>query len=242
MAQLTKDTKIKLSQITDLPYWKAAQLYTYDERRKYKPGDRAVWKDGVYQKQPNGTWTKVAEKGEMNYATPRTKSDRRKYVRILQQAKSTQPPEKAWRVDTGHKQIDYKNDHLCMTKGGSVAAVTRDGDIISVCKNKTDPASGKKLLLEAVKAGGKKLDSYDGNFKFYTHCGFEPVSWCEFNEEYAPPGWDKNRDTKEPVVFFKYTGNVDSIEPEEFYKKVPAAADYDQAQAVRDKEIKNGKN
>ena len=220
-------------------YMVTDQAWTEDERHKYKPGDRATWKDGVYEKMPNGTWHKVAEKGaDMNYATPRSKSERRQYTAALAEAKKSQPPERAWRVDGTHKQFDYTKDYICKTPGGSVAAVTPDGDIISVCRKKGDRIKGADLLKEAVKAGGKKLDSYSGNYDFYVKNGFEPVSWCKFDEQYAPEGWAKNRDEPEPVIFFKYTGKKIDMSKEEFYNKIKASPDYDTAQAVRDKEVK----
>ena len=213
---------------------------TLDERRKYKPGDRASWKDGIYEKQPNGTWHKVSEKTGADFVTPHSKGNRNRYMRLLVEAKKTQDPENAWRVDTNsHKQIDYKNDRLCTTPNGSVAAVTPDGDIISVCVHKKDQGkgTGSKLLKEAVKAGGKKLDSFDGNYRFYVKNGFEPVSWCEFDEQYAPPGWRKGVDRAENVIFFKYTGNKVDFSKEEFYNKVRKSADYDAAQKARDAEV-----
>lgn len=105
--------------------------------------------------------------------------------------------------------------------------------------------SGHELLEEAVKAGGKKLDSFDGNFAFYLRNGFEPVSWTAFDENYAPKGWMKGRDRPEPVVFFKYTGKKYSkqskdfweIKKAQFYKKVKMSKDYDEAMSKRDKEI-----
>lgn len=63
--------------------------------------------------------------------------------------------------------------------------------------------TGHELLEEAVKAGGKKLDSFDGNFAFYLRNGFEPVSWTAFDENYAPKGWEKGKNDPEPVIFFK---------------------------------------
>lgn len=211
-------------------------IIVYDERRKYKVGDRAIWKNGIFEKQPNGTWHKVAEVDNANYATPRTKSERRRFVNALAEAKKTCASENAWRVDNTHKQIDYQNDYICMTAGGSVAAVTKDGDIISVCKNQNDKTKGKELLAKAVKAGGTKLDSYDGNFGFYTKCGFEPVSWCDFEEEYAPEDWKKGRDKAEPIIFFKYVGigNVKYTDIGNFYKQVSKSKNYDTAQAKRD--------
>lgn len=158
----------------------------------------------------------------------------------LDKAKETQPDKDKWRVDnTSHSVEDYKKDNLFTTKGGSVVAVTPDGDIISVCKNTNDTgASGRSLMEFAVANGGKKLDTYDGNFGFYTKCGFEPVSWCEFNEEYAPSDWRKGVDKPEPIIFFKYTGKKEAITLEEFYAKVKKSADYDEAMNKRDKEVK----
>ena len=105
---------------------------------------------------------------------------------------------------------------------------------------------GKELLDMAVKAGGKKLDSFSGNFGFYVTNGFEPVSWTPFDLKYKPSGWNAKRDKQEPVIFFKYTGKKYKkhttafweVREQNFYKKVKASKDYDTAMAVRDKEVK----
>ena len=94
-------------------------------------------------------------------------------------------PEKAWRV-TVHSQQELEEEYpgakLHITDGGSTVAVTKDGDIISVCGNPGDKLRGKDLLKLAVENGGKKLDSYSGNHGFYVKCGFEAVSWCAQQE------------------------------------------------------------
>lgn len=98
-------------------------------------------------------------------------------------------------------------------------------------------------MEKAVKAGGKKLDSYDGNFKFYLKNGFEPVSWVKFDPSYKIKGRRKGRDAEEPIVFFKYTGKkVTSRDAfvlvrKQFYEKVKPSKDYDTAMAIRDKEV-----
>ena len=99
--------------------------------------------------------------------------------------------------------------------------------------------TGSQLLASAVKAGGKKLDSYSGNFDFYVKNGFEPISWCKFDEKYAPEGWKKDIDKPEPIIFFKYVGigNVKNTDAEEFYKNIKFSTDYDEAQFVRDAEV-----
>lgn len=155
-------------------------------------------------------------------------------------------PEKAWRV-TVHTQQELEEEYpgakLHITDGGSTVAVTKDGDIISVCKNPDDSLRGKDLLKMAVANGGKKLDAYSGIFGFYTKCGFEPVSWCEFDEQYAPPDWVKGRDEPEPVIFYKYTGNKSQFEDaNEFFAAVPASADYGAAQETRDGQVEEEKH
>lgn len=155
-------------------------------------------------------------------------------------------PEKAWRV-TVHSQQELEEEYpgakLHITDGGSTVAVTKDGDIISVCKNPDDSLRGKDLLKMAVANGGKKLDAYSGIFGFYTKCGFEPVSWCEFDEQYAPPDWVKGRDEPEPVIFYKYTGNKNQFEDaNEFFAAVPASADYVAAQETRDGQVEEEKH
>lgn len=133
---------------------------------------------------------------------------------------------------------------MFVTENGSTIAIREDGDIISVCANKSGESSdSSRALLEfATKNGGTKLDSFDGNYGFYRRCGFEPVSHIEFNEKYAPPGWVKGRDEPENVVFFKHTGEeIENAKPLGFYKKVdPITTDdpYGDAYAIRDKNMK----
>ena len=150
-------------------------------------------------------------------------------------------PETAWRV-TAHTQAEldaeYPGAKLHITEGGSTAAVTSSGDIISVCKNPGDNMRGKDIIALSVANGGRKLDSYSGNHGFYIKCGFEPVSWCEWNDEYAPSDWDMSKGCeREPVIFYKYSGKGKASvykTPEDFFNAIPASEDYDAAQKARD--------
>lgn len=92
----------------------------------------------------------------------------KKFRKILIKVKEFHLPENKWRVDV-HNYLDYTDCKLFITKNGSTIAITPDGDIISVCANplKGKRDSGKALLEFAVEHGGTKLDSFDGNFKFY---------------------------------------------------------------------------
>lgn len=171
------------------------------------------------------------------------KVEPKKFMNDFGVAKQSQPEDKRWRVDdTSHTEEDYSHDKLYVTDRGSVIAVTPDGDIISVCVNaKSDPRDSARTLLEwAVKNGGKKFDSYEGNYGVYTHLGFEPVSWCKWNGDYAPYDWDANRDYPEDIIFFKYTGKPFGMKIDDWKASVKCSSDYDEAMEKRDREIKNG--
>lgn len=187
---------------------------------------------------------KLQGKGSVKTCTSEKEGEA--FAQSLRKAKSTQPTEDYWRVDTdSHDAKDYVGTKTFISEGGSTFAI-KDGDIISVCRNANDKTRGHELLDMAVKAGGNKLDSFDGNFAFYVRNGFEPISWTAFDENYKPKGWDYTMHKKEPVVFFKYTGTkYDKNTPasfyekkkNEFYKNVKMSKDYDTAMAVRDKEV-----
>ena len=163
----------------------------------------------------------------------------KEFKKALDKAKSQIELEKAWRVDnTSHTEDDYNNMKCYTTENGSTIAITEDGDIISVASTKR--GEGRSLIEFAVNHGGVKLDSYDGNYGYYTHMGFEPISWTKFNEAYAPSDWNKNRDDKEPIIFFKYTGKEVTTDKKDFYKSTKDFKEYDDAMNERDKHIKRG--
>ena len=166
-----------------------------------------------------------------------------------------------WRVDAyedNETPLPVDNWDGCkmfVTDKGSTVAIREDGDIISVCKNLSNgiPDDNMKAIMEiAVEEGGTKLDSFDGNYGFYRACGFVPVSWIHFNEEYAPAGpngWIKGEDKSEPIMFMRYDeGAKKSLSPREayeeksnFYRNVVANTGedaYDDAYALRDNEMR----
>ena len=181
-----------------------------------------------------------ADKVKFNTASVKT------FTKNLDLAKKSQNPRNAWRV-SGMSREDLREWHpnakLHVTDGGSTIAID-NGDIVGVCKNAGDSLSGKRLLEYAVKNGGNKLDSYDGNHEFYTlKCGFEPVSWCEWDDAYTDEakkqGWDEKLDRKESIVFYKYVGvgKVKNLDLDEFKESVPASKSYDDAKDARDKSM-----
>lgn len=167
-------------------------------------------------------------------------SNKKTFAKKLNAAKKAQIPENQWRV-TGMTPSELEESHpkakLHVTDGGSTIAIDR-GDIVAVCKNPGDKLRGNEILSFAVKNGGTKLDSYDGNHGFYIKCGFEPVSWCKWDERFAPDGWKKGVDKPENIIFYKYTGKKSQYDsPQKFYDAVPASKDYDSAYEERDRAL-----
>lgn len=167
-------------------------------------------------------------------------------------------PDSAWRVADGDYSVeDYSTFKNFESKGGSVVSVKPDGDIVSVCHDPHDEeTSGRDILRNAVLMGGNKLDSFSGNHGFYCKCGFEPVSWCDFDDEYAPEDWlrrngiepgdtswfgrsDKTlRQKREPIIFYRYTGKVTTESAKDFCNRVPPSNDYMAAEEARDEAIR----
>lgn len=168
-----------------------------------------------------------------------------KFCDALSQNKGMIDPKKQWRVDTQSPQElteNHPNAQLLMSPGGNTIAVDNDTkDIVAVSARKdgSQDESGRAMMKAAVEHGGMVLDSYSGNHAFYTKCGFEPVSWVKFDEQYAPPGWRKGIDHPEPVIFYRYTGRCTAEKAANgFLATVAPSASYDEAMAARDALVK----
>jgi len=148
----------------------------------------------------------------------------------------------------GHKfgaQVEIKSPEeladarLFRTDDGSGFAIKPDGDIVAVFAGQNAArGSGYSMLQAAVAAGGRKLDAFDTYLpKIYETAGFRPVARLPWNDEFAPPNWEKetfsNFNNGEPdVVFFVYDpdyygGAVD----------VPVFNDYGDAVVEQDKQL-----
>ena len=117
----------------------------------------------------------------------------------------------------GHKyaaQVEIKEPselskyRLYRTPNGSGFAIKPDGDIVAVFASQSEPRGGSYALLQAaVQAGGKKLDAFNTYLpKIYSRVGFRPVARIPWNDEFAPPNWDKDTFRKfsdgEPEIYF----------------------------------------
>ena len=128
---------------------------------------------------------------------------------------------------------------LFRTENGSGFAIKPDGDVVAVFAGPNEaPGSGYAMLQAAVAAGGRKLDAFDTYLpKIYETVGFRPVARLPWNDEFAPPNWDKQvfsefNNGEPDVVFFVYDpsyygGAVD----------IPTFTDYDAAVAEQDRQL-----
>jgi hypothetical protein len=163
------------------------------------------------------------------------------YINSIEKAKS-ESPETFWSVDRPFQKEDGTIDEIALKKAedegrlikteAGFGVVSEDGDIKGVFKSDLDSSekTGDKVIQEAVKAGGIKLDNFalPNLMKIYERNGFREVSRIPFNEEYAPEGWDKELHGTPDVVAMVYDPNNElDIEKKNF-------DDYDQAMEYRD--------
>lgn len=137
---------------------------------------------------------------------------------------------------TSYEQDDYQDMELYVVNAGAAGmAIKKDGDIVSVFKNpdmaKKDDIDkiNKVLLLTAVKNGGLKMDCFDGFLPaLYCRYGFRPICKLKFNDEYAPDGWNFERDGRPDVVFMASLGDdYDTVVAKNAANEYPAYYDYD---------------
>jgi predicted ABC-type ATPase len=145
---------------------------------------------------------------------------------------------------------EYADMKLFMAPDGSAGiAVKPDGDIVSVFKNPAKnpkPGIAHEMLITALRNGGRKLDCFDGYLtKLYSKHGFKPVSRVAFDRDYAPEGWNFERDGEPDIVFFTHLGESDiaNIESGNYISTtydiaaLPLYASYDNAMAYRDEQL-----
>ena len=126
------------------------------------------------------------------------------FVDKLNETKKSDPKQ-YWSVDNVSLE-DAKQGTVIKTEAG-YGFVSQDGDIKGVFKANKESAekTGDEVLKKAVKAGGIKLDNFDGYLtKIYERNGFRIASRIPFNEEYAPEGWEKEAHGTPDVVAMVY--------------------------------------
>lgn len=87
-----------------------------------------------------------------------------------------------------------------------------DGDnIVSVFSSKPKGSNAMgKIIPFAVAMGGRRLDCFGGGLqRMYARFGAVPTGKTNFNEEYAPPGWDGKR--KPPIVAMRLPDSLSDV-------------------------------
>lgn len=118
----------------------------------------------------------------------------------------------AWAVDEV-KEETLKISQIREFKG-TFGVVAPNGDIKGVFNPGKTGERGtlKGLMPLLIKAGGSKLDNFDGALTgMYENLGFRVVARTPFNEEYAPPGWIKELHGTPDVVAMIYDPNAEVV-------------------------------
>lgn len=148
---------------------------------------------------------------------------------------------KIWRVDV--PDLDWiKDAQLYRTKNGSTLAIRPDGDIVAVAGKLGDDGypldNSEALLAYAVSKGGNKLDSFDGNWRFYRKCGFIPRTYLDFDKDFAPDGWKEGRDLEEKVIFMEYANDKKYLDGNDVIKEMSDF--YDKNNPITEKDMVEG--
>lgn len=145
-----------------------------------------------------------------------------------------------------HSADEYAGMQLFTGENGQVgAAVTGDGNIVSVYKNGDCHSRGavSSLLLTALQNGGVKLDNFHGKLsQFYLQHGFIPVARTRFVDEFAPTDWNYKRDGRPDIIFWVHNGDtveqvasrIGTYELLTAWDHVPLFDSYEAAAAYRD--------
>jgi hypothetical protein len=130
--------------------------------------------------------------------------DPQQFVQRLEEVKASNPSF-YWSVDSVDAEMVAKSKVISV-EGGN-ALVTPDGEIKGVFG--TVKGSGNRIMQEAIRQGGVKLDNFETDIlkSLYERNGFVTVGRTPFNAEYAPPGWDEALHGRPDVVAMVYDPN-----------------------------------
>jgi len=75
--------------------------------------------------------------------------------------------------------------------GNAGAAISPDGEIVSVFNSNSFAGAGGYVLVESLANGGYWLNAYDGFLPaYYANLGFREIARMKFADAYAPEGWN----------------------------------------------------
>ena len=98
---------------------------------------------------------------------------------------------------------DLKDQKIYFSEDSTVGgAVTKDGDMGNLFNNGGPKGAAQDVLIDMIKGGGKTADAFEGYLTtLYANFGLQETGRMKFNPEYAPPGWNYERDDNPDVVF-----------------------------------------
>lgn len=106
---------------------------------------------------------------------------------------------------TPYKPEDMKGWKTYLTGDGVGYSLTDQDDIIGIFNNSGRRGAGVEAVIEAIKNGGKTLDCIDGHLdKYYSKFGFNLKERIEWNDDYAPEGWNYEKYGRPTVSFWEY--------------------------------------
>lgn len=111
------------------------------------------------------------------------------------------------------------NRYFCSQQG--ISYLKHDGFMGGLCRVKEGDEKIAKLHQDhRIKLGGYFLECYDGKLtKIYSKQGFKVVARVKFNEEFAPEGWEQDKDLKsKPDVIFMSLYDVPTIQTNDYNK------------------------
>lgn len=92
-----------------------------------------------------------------------------------------------------HTTEEYERCRMFLTDDGKAGFAIVEGDeLVSVFSYRGKHA-GDAVVAKAVELGARRLDCYDINHMLpglYGSHGFSPIAYVDWDDDYAPDGWD----------------------------------------------------
>ena len=92
-----------------------------------------------------------------------------------------------------HSAEEYAHCRLFLTGNGRAGFALADGDMLVSVFSYRGEHAGDDIVAKAVEQGARRLDCYNirgGLPRLYGRHGFKPVATVDWNDDYAPDGWD----------------------------------------------------
>lgn len=92
-----------------------------------------------------------------------------------------------------HAPEEYERCRMFLTEDGKAGFAIAEGDELVSVFSRPGKHAGGDVVAKAVELGARRLDCYDIHGALpclYGSHGFKPVAYVDWNDDYAPDGWD----------------------------------------------------